>query len=310
VTDPSGAPVTGTTGSGHDFKGANYANITIQQLIDHEGGWDRTLTYCAGAANYVTINGVPNPSPCDPMVQEYLIQQTLHAAFPGSFGATQVPTQMNDIFYWVTQNALEHVPGTVQVYSNFGYLLLSAIVAQATGSDLTSVAYTNILAPLGVPQADLSVFAFAPAPGSAQALRTPVMQTAQQCPSIYPGSNGTMVLGTSQGCLNPANWIGAATTLTTTKAMARLAGAYRIDNTSNLDAGTHISLDGPNNGKPLGGLTNSGEHHGDLPGVTNILRQLSSGTSYALMLGRDNTSDGWQNTLYPQIDAIIAGASY
>jgi hypothetical protein len=93
--------------------------------------------------------------------------------------------------------------------------------------------------------------------------------------------------------------------------MAMAAAAYKIDNSSNLDAQIHPSQDGPNNGKPLSGASNNGVHYGDLPGANNIIRQLTSGTSYTLMLGRDSSPGGtWQATLYPQIDAILAADHY
>lgn len=300
VKDTSNTTVSGFGSSAQNFKDSRYANITIQQLIDHEGGWDRYAINCYGASNFSTLD-----TPCDPMVQEFLIQQTL------GLGASQLPTQMNDIYFWVNKNSLDFNPGARQVYSNFGYMLLAAIVTQASGTDFSTYAYNNILLPLGVAAADFGIFSYSPAVNSAQALRTPSIQTSLTCKSIYQSNNGSTILATTQGCLNPINWIGAATSLVTPKAMATFAGAYRIDNTSNLDANNHPSLDGPNNGKPLSGQTNSGVHYGDLPGVNNIIRQLATGTSYTLMLSKDSTPAGnWQQTLYPQIDTIISGSNY
>ena len=312
VVDPAGTTLSGTTGPGAHFNGSGYSDITIQQLIDHEGGWDRTLQTCSNAAQYATIGGVANPTPCDPMIQEYLIQQTLHADFPANFTATQLPTQMNDIYYWVTQNALDHTPGTVQSYSNFGYMLLTAIVAKASNlaTDYNTYIYNTMLSPLGISSSDFGTFTFSPSAGSAQALRTPYMSTAQPCPSIYPANNGQQVLGTAQGCLNPVNWVGAATTLATSKTMSKVASIFKIDNTNDFNSTVNPSLDGPNNGKLLNSTTNSGVHYGDLPGVTNILRQLTSGTSYTIMLNKDNQGGTWQSSLYPQIDTILSNGGY
>lgn len=312
VVDPAGTTLSGTTGPGVHFNGSGYSDITIQQLIDHEGGWDRTLASCNQAAQYATVGGVANPTPCDPMIQEYLIQQTLHGAFPANFTATQLPTQMNDIYYWVTENALDHTPGTVQSYSNFGYMLLTAIVTKATNlaTDYNTYVFNTMLSPLGISSSDFGTFTFSPSAGSAQALRTPYMSTAQPCLSIYAANNGQQVLGTAQGCLNPVNWVGAATTLATSKTMSKVASIFKIDNTNNINATVNPSLDGPNNGKLLNGTTNSGVHYGDLPGVTNILRQLTSGTSYTIMLNKDNQGGTWQSTLYPQIDTILSNGGY
>jgi len=311
VTDPTGAALSGTSGAGTHFKGAGYSNITIQHLLDHEGGWDRTAQTCHGSGNYLTVGGVANPTPCDPMIQEYLIQQTLNGTFPANFTPTQLPTQMDDIYYWVTNNALDNPPGTVQVYSNFGYMLLTAIVAKAVNltTDYNTYVFNTILSPLGISSADFGTFTFLPSTGSAQALRTPYMSTTQQCPSIY-AVNGPLVLGTAQGCLNPVNWVGAATTLATSKTMSKVASVFKIDNTNDLNSSNNPSLDGPNNGKLLNGTTNSGVHYGDLPGVTNILRQLTTGTSYAIMFNKDNQGETWQSTLYPQIDTILSNGGY
>lgn len=311
VTSPAGTVVSGTNGTGRDFAGPGYANITIQHLIAHEGGWNRELTSCYGASNFLTLGGVPNPTPCDPMVQEFQIQQVLHALFPANFLATQLPSKMDDIYYWVTTNALDHAPGTRQSYSNFGYLLLSAIASKAAGIDINNYnayVYNTIFAPMGVASADFQTFSFTPSADAPQTTRMPGLLTSVQCPSVY--APGGFVLGTVKGCLNPVNWVGASTALTTSKAMAQFASVYLIDNTNNLNSETNPSLDGPKNGQLLNGATNSGEHNGSLPGVANVLRQLPSGTSYSLMLNRDSPDGSWQDALYPQIDNLLRAAGF
>lgn len=311
VTSPSGSVVSGTTKNASGFAGTGYSNITIQHLIEHTGGWDRELTTCYGVSNFLVFSGTKNTTPCDPMIQEALIQQFLHALFPSNFAANQLPSQMDDIYYWVTNNPLDHAPGKVQSYSNFGYLLLTVIASKATGieiSDYNTYVYNSIFAPMGVPSSELQAFTFTPAAGSPQAARTPELLTTLQCPSVY--SPGTYVLGTNKGCLNPVNWVGASTTLVTSKAMAQFASVYLIDNSSNLNSSISPSLDGPNNGRLLNGSTNNGEHDGGLPGVANVLRQLPSGSSYSLMLNRDSQDGVWQRSIYPQIDAILSAAGF
>jgi len=305
VTSPNGTIINGTTHNGSDFASPGYALITIQNLIDHEGGWDRNLKTCYGASYFVSLG---YSTPCDPMAQEALIQQVLNSKFPANYAANQLPNQMNDIYYWATTNPLDYHPGNTQAYSNFGYMLLTAIVSQATGQDYQSYVYKNILAPMGVSQSDFSSFTYTPSNDSPQGTRTPYSIPSLQCPSIY--SPGSTVYANKQGCLNPVNWVGAATTLTTSKVMAQFASVYKIDNSSNLNSTITPGLDGPNNGVLLNGSFNSGEHDGGLAsGVSNILRQLPSGSSYTLMLNKDN-SVNWQETLYPQIDKILSAAGF
>jgi hypothetical protein len=150
------------------------------------------------------------------------------------------------------------------------------------------------------------LFSFSPAINSQQYLRTPNAITGVECLSIYPNNKGAAILATEQGCINSTNWFGVSTSLTTSQAMARVVANFKLDTAS--------SLDGPQSGVPLNGSTNNGMHYGVVPGVSNLLRQLTSGSSYALMFNKDNnsvTSTGeWQNTLYPKIDAILANAGY
>ena len=282
---------------------ANYGDIQIQNLINHSGGFDRSATSCQqyNLFQYINVNGIPvlNTTPCDIWIQEPLIQNTLGLG-------SKLPTQMNDIYYWTKNNPLNFVPGSQQVYSNFGYMLLAAIVAKASAMDYGSYVYKNILGPIGVPLIDFQLFSFSPAINSQQYLRTPNAITGVECLSIYPNNKGAAILATEQGCINSINWFGVSTSLATSQAMARVAANFKIDTVS--------SLDGPQSGVPLNGSTNYGTHYGIVPGVSNLLRQLTSGSSYALMFNKDNnsvTSTGeWQNTLYPKIDAIITNAGF
>lgn len=282
---------------------ANYGDIQIQNLINHSGGFDRSVTSCQQyhLFQYINVSGSPtlNATPCDIWMQEPLIQNVL------SLGST-LPTQMNDIYYWTKNNPLNFPPGSQQVYSNFGYMLLAAIVTKASSMEYGEYVHKNILEPIGVSSSDFQLFSFSPAINSQQYLRTPNSITGVQCSSIFPGNKGAAVLATEQGCINSVNWFGVSTSITTSQAMARVAANYKLD--------TATSLDGPQSGVPLNGATNNGMHYGIVPGVNNLLRQLTSGSSYALMFNKDNnsvTSSGeWQNTLYPKIDAIIANAGY
>lgn len=80
--------------------------VTVQDLLDHEGGWDRDLI------GY------------DPMFDAVNI-----AAF---FGVPSPPTRQQIASFMLTQ-PLQHIPGTTFAYSNFGYMLLGLIVEQQSG---------------------------------------------------------------------------------------------------------------------------------------------------------------------------------
>lgn len=95
----------------YDYLGFNYQprdarikNITIRNLIEHKGGWDRD------------ISG-------DPLFR-------LQELFPNEDPST-INKQMF-IKFVLTKFNLDHQPGQVASYSNFGYLLLGAVIEKAS----------------------------------------------------------------------------------------------------------------------------------------------------------------------------------
>ena len=102
---------------------ARLANITIQNLLEHKGGWDRSI---AG----------------DPPF-------TLPIIAAQAFGATPPATPDLLIRYMMGQ-PLQFTPGTTSVYSNFGYIVLGAIIERASGQSYENYVRSAILAPLGI----------------------------------------------------------------------------------------------------------------------------------------------------------------
>lgn len=77
--------------------------ITIQQLLDHKGGWDRDISD-------------------DP----FFILDKLPASIQSNEDLQQ---------YILTSFRLDHAPGEVESYSNFGYFLLGRVIEKATGQN-------------------------------------------------------------------------------------------------------------------------------------------------------------------------------
>ncbi|MFD0559864.1 CubicO group peptidase (beta-lactamase class C family) [Stackebrandtia endophytica] len=96
--------------------------VTVRQLVDHTGGWDRAAGF-------------------DPIFQGRHIARALE--LPGR-------VSKRDVAHYMYGEPLQNAPGDVEVYSNFGYLLLGLVVEQATGTDFTEFVTTEILTPLGV----------------------------------------------------------------------------------------------------------------------------------------------------------------
>lgn len=103
------------------------AQITVQHLLDHKGGWDRQESG-------------------DPMFMAIGIANTM--------GVDSPPSQ-EDFVRYVLGRDLDHPPGTTYAYSNFGYLVLGLIVEKVTSKDYTQWLQEQIMAPLGVAASDL-----------------------------------------------------------------------------------------------------------------------------------------------------------
>lgn len=100
--------------------------IDIQDLLTHEGGWDRT----AAGSNY------------DPM----FIDSTIVTA-----GNLSYPISATDIRNYMQGQNLDFVPGSNAVYSNYGFTLLARMLERANpGKSFTQIVNERIFAPLGI----------------------------------------------------------------------------------------------------------------------------------------------------------------
>lgn len=116
---PNLTPVTGAT------LNPQLASVTVEELLNMTGGWDRSIVPDAVDNTLVIANatGFANPLSC-PQVIEYQLGQPL-----------------------------QHAPGSTYAYSNFGYCLLGAIIEQVSGMDYVDFVRQNVLTPLGIQRA-------------------------------------------------------------------------------------------------------------------------------------------------------------
>jgi N-acyl-D-amino-acid deacylase len=98
------------------------ADITIRELLEHSGGWDRDTTF-------------------DPMFIPYTIAKAL---------GTDAPPSREAIIQYMLTQPLQFSPGTKYAYSNFGYLLLGRIIEKVTGEQYENYVQRNVLAGLGI----------------------------------------------------------------------------------------------------------------------------------------------------------------
>ncbi|NJN15723.1 MAG: beta-lactamase family protein [Oscillochloris sp.] len=145
---------------------ARLRNITIQHLLDHEGGWDRS------------VSG-------DPMFKAKEIANDMGVASP--------PSQTN-IVRWVLGKSLDFAPGSTSEYSNFGYLLLGLIAEDVTGQNFTTYLQNEIMNPLGVADSELTLGRTVAALANP---REPYYKDSDSGGSVYPPYN---VVACPYGC--------------------------------------------------------------------------------------------------------------
>lgn len=103
------------------------AKITIRHLLNHSGGWDRDKSG-------------------DPLNWSFRVSQAL-----------KVPMPINEdhLIRFMLGVKLDFDPGTQQVYSNFGYILLGQIVTRATGQPYDAYVRAKVMKPMGITRAQM-----------------------------------------------------------------------------------------------------------------------------------------------------------
>ncbi len=96
--------------------------ITIRQLLQHTGGWDRDKSF-------------------DPMFRSDRIARA---------NLTPPPASSKDVIRYMLSRQLDFDPGARYAYSNFGYCVLGRVIAKVTGRTYEQFVQEKILAPIGI----------------------------------------------------------------------------------------------------------------------------------------------------------------
>jgi N-acyl-D-amino-acid deacylase len=96
--------------------------ITIRQLLQHTGGWDRDKSF-------------------DPMFRPGEIARVTN---------TPPPAGPVAVIRYMLSHKLDFDPGERYAYSNFGYCVLGRVIEKVTGQTYEEFARENILAPAGI----------------------------------------------------------------------------------------------------------------------------------------------------------------
>ncbi len=101
---------------------ARLRDITIEQLLQHRGGWDRDKSF-------------------DPMFQSVRFAEQL---------GTVPPAGHQDVILAMLGQTLDFEPGERFAYSNFGYCLLGRVIEKISGTTYEKYVQSNVLRPLGI----------------------------------------------------------------------------------------------------------------------------------------------------------------
>jgi CubicO group peptidase (beta-lactamase class C family) len=116
-----------------EIKDPRLYQVTVQNLLEHTGGWDRTIG-CDGYGG------------CDPIDFPTHVAEVMHA-----------PNPVGDsiLIRYMLRQGLNFAPGTRYAYSNIGYLVLGKVLEAVTHQPYESWVRQHVLAPSGVQEAHL-----------------------------------------------------------------------------------------------------------------------------------------------------------
>jgi len=107
--------------------------ITLRNLLEHTGGWDRTLSG-------------------DPFFPTYFANTNMIGVYDMAIamGVTPPGTDQSIIQYMLNNFMLNYTPGTVSSYSNIGYSIIGQVIEKVTGQGYENYVRDTILIPIGI----------------------------------------------------------------------------------------------------------------------------------------------------------------
>jgi N-acyl-D-amino-acid deacylase len=141
-----------------------WKRITIRQLLQHTGGWDRDQSF-------------------DPMFRARVIAKEL---------GTASPPGPRDIIRYMLGQPLDFDPGARYTYSNFGYCVLGRVIEKITGLSYERFVQQAVLAPIGVTRMQLGRSLPDKRAGSEVRYYTPDDEMAE---SVFDASGGAHAAG-------------------------------------------------------------------------------------------------------------------
>ena len=274
-------------------KDSRMNDITLLDLLQHLGGWNRDTTGF------------------DPMFEDQFIAAKMSVSLPIS--------QWNIIDYMTTQRNLDFAPGTLMDYSNYGYLLLGRIIEAVTGQPYAKHMQDHILGPLGITRIVQGASEFE----YRHAGEVPYFQS---YPGLYPNVRHAgapvNVMG-PYGSFNIENMDSHGGYLATAVDLARFAtafdstGLYPVLTQATIDQvfavpGVGISPDGSWYGcgwyvRYAGSGINT-YHTGSLPGTTTLIVRRFDGLDWVALFNQRDDPSGLDYSVIDQALETAASA--
>ncbi len=273
-------------------KDARMKDITVLNLLQHQGGWNRDKTF-------------------DPMLYDVEIAKALGIALPIS--------QQNIIKY-MTGRSLDFAPGTDENYSNYGYLLLGRIIEAVSKQSYGDYMQASVFGPLKMKKTKLatSEMEFRQPGEVSYYVASPILNK-----NVRKAGAPVNVMA-PYGGFNIENmdahggWLSTAVDLARFSTMFDANSGYPILTKSTIDTifakpATGAQADGSWYGcgwvvRPAGKGINTW-HDGRLDGTYTLMVRREDGSNWVILFNqRDDISDPTGKT-YGQIDDLLHNAA-
>jgi N-acyl-D-amino-acid deacylase len=275
---------------------ARWKQVTIEQLLEHTGGWDRSRSF-------------------DPMFRSRGIATALDV---------KLPIRAEHVIRYMLDQPLTFDPGTQYAYSNFGYCLLGRAIERVAGAGYEQYVQTGLLEPLGIKRMRLGK-----TPMSQRAAEETTYYDSRQREG--PAVTGTIgeTVAAPYGIWpleimdSHGGWVASAVDLVRFAAAFDQPGDYSILNAKSIAAmfARHqgpagYGSDGKEKaayygygwqGRGAGAGRLNAWHTGSLDGTSSLLVRRHDGLNWAALFNADRGLEG--RSLAGQIDPLIHQAA-
>lgn len=269
---------------------ARFRTVTIRQLLQHWGGWDRNISY-------------------DPMFRDSIISANL---------GRPLPTTPQMVIDYMKGQPLDHAPGTVYAYSNFGYCMLGRIIETVTGMTYEQYITGNVIAPAGIWDMRLGKPLLADADPAEVDYDDPLRRVV----TTVMGTNGPPMVPIQYGGWNLSTMDAHGGWLATAADLVRFSSSFDVQTNSPLLSSQMIDtmwsqppgLTGNPATyygagwavRPLGGGTYNAWHDGSLDGTFSYTVRRADGYCWAVIFNRRSVLSSTPD--YYNVDAEVNNA--